>query len=129
MELLYSYVFNCSFVYFLNCSFIYLFDYLFIHLIYNLCRVDFRAQEESSSAIVQHSLNVFRPSSAATFTIIRNILVTFPFLVYAFLLHCACICLLARLPFPTHARGHSCIANCLCLQLIVMLAACLAQRH
>ena len=44
-------------------------------------RVEFKAQEDASSAIVQHSLNVFRPNSGASFLIIRNLLVTFPFLV------------------------------------------------
>ena len=52
-----------------------------VHFLLLGYRVDFRAQEDAGSAIVQHSLNVFRPSSGASFTIIRNFLVTFPFLV------------------------------------------------
>ncbi|KAL3142384.1 hypothetical protein ABBQ38_002720 [Trebouxia sp. C0009 RCD-2024] len=43
--------------------------------------VNFKAQEDASSTIVQHALNVFRPPSGASFTLIRDILVTFPFLV------------------------------------------------
>lgn len=45
------------------------------------CRVDFKAQEDASSALVQHSLNVFRPPSGSAFSIIRALLVCFPFLV------------------------------------------------
>ncbi|KAL3152434.1 hypothetical protein ABBQ32_001484 [Trebouxia sp. C0010 RCD-2024] len=43
--------------------------------------VNFKAQEDASSTIVQHALDVFRPPSGASFTLIRDILVTFPFLV------------------------------------------------
>lgn len=43
--------------------------------------VDFKAQEDASSALVRHSLNVFRPPSGSAFMAIRALLVCCPFLV------------------------------------------------
>lgn len=44
------------------------------------CSVDFKAQEDASSAIVQHAWNVFRPPAqkSAAFTVFRILIFAFP---------------------------------------------------
>ncbi|KAA6428951.1 MAG: cytochrome P450 [Trebouxia sp. A1-2] len=68
-------------------------------------RVDFRAQQDASSALVQHSLNVFRPASGTAFTLVRSLLVCFPFLISA-VAQVLAYTQLARVTHIAGARGY-----------------------
>ncbi|DBA91062.1 TPA: hypothetical protein ACH3X2_004165 [Trebouxia sp. C0005] len=67
--------------------------------------VDFRAQQDASSALVQHSLNVFRPASGTAFTLVRSLLVCFPFLISA-VAQVLAYTQLARVTHIAGARGY-----------------------
>ena len=69
------------------------------------CRVDFGAQEDSNSPIVDHAQSLFQPPNSSGFAAMRFLMFAFPFIVYALshvsmrkelLLHGIYVCQLSR---------------------------------